>query len=691
MGQVVGIDLGTTNSAVARIDEHGFPVVVPNALGDPITPSVICFRGQEIIIGAEAKELQAAGEPRIAAFFKRRMGDESFLFHAAGNDYTATDLSALLLQKLKSDAEQALGEKITDAVITVPAYFRNPEREATRAAGQRTGFNVLQLVNEPTAAAIAFGIKRIGKSGHILVYDLGGGTFDVTLCNLEANTIKILTSSGDHELGGKDWDDRIVRFSAIQFERQFGIDPHSDSASIADLLARSEEVKKRLSAAQSARISLVHEGHRGTYEITREHFQELTQDLMQRTVDLTSQVFRELNFDPNALDQILLVGGSTRMPMVHDFIRETFGKGPLQGVNVDEAVALGAAIVAMDSRTSSARHGLRGKVQTVDVTNHSLGMIAINNANTAYVNSVILQKNQPIPCAQTRPYKFRTRKNGENRLEIFMTQGEVESPADVTYINKYIVTDIPHRKGGDIVLDIEYAYDESGTVRVSGYDRNSKKPLTVSTEPLPSDLPDRFLGPPEVEYGSDPVTLYIAIDLSGSMSGVPLQSAKAAAETFVAKLDLAHCAIGVIAVADFTAVKLKANQNARQISEALSSLSIGEVGCGNDADPFDQAHDLLAKATGQRFLIVLADGVWSDQRCAIERAKRCHKAGIEVIAIGFGGADEAFLRAIASSNEGSFFTSMEGLQETFGSIAQVITESADKLETRTMLGRLRGR
>jgi molecular chaperone DnaK len=689
MNKIVGIDLGTTNSAVAHIDEHGYPVIVPNVLGEPITPSVICFRDREIVIGAEAKELQAAGEPNIAAYFKRKMGDESFLFHAAGSDYSATDLSALLLKKLKDDAEKTLGERITDAVITVPAYFKNPEREATRAAGRKAGLNVLQLVNEPTAAAIAFGVKQTGQRGHVLVYDLGGGTFDVTLCDFDASGVRVVTSSGDHELGGKDWDDRIVQFAAEQFKRQFGVDPHSDSTSIADLLARAEDVKKRLSAAQSARVSLVHQGHRGTYEISRGLFQELTQDLMRRTIDLTQYILQEVGFQVSKLDQVLLVGGSTRMPMVHDFIREGLGKVPLQGVNVDEAVAIGAAVIASIPKSGATGARLRG-AETVDVTNHSLGMIALNNPRTAYINSIILPKNQPIPCAQTRPFKLRTQEGPENRLEIYMTQGETPSPADITYINKYVVTGIPHQASGEAILDIQYAYDKSGTVHVSGNVRNSKKPLIVTTEPLPPDLPDRFLGFPEPEYAAEPVTLYIAIDLSGSMSGEPLRSAKIAAEEFLTRVDLTHCSVGIMAVADTTATKLEASQNAREISRAINSLSIGEVGGGNDADPFDEAYELLSRVAGRRFIIVLADGVWSNQQRAIEKARRCHKAGIEVVAIGFGGADKTFLRSIASSDEGSFFTSMEGLRETFGSIAQAITETGNKAETRTLLGRLRG-
>src|SRR5437868_2153363 len=204
----VGIDLGTTNSAIARIDEHGCATIIANALGEPITPSVICFKDGQIIIGQEAKELQAAGEPEVAAFFKRAMGVPNYVFCVDNYDYTATELSSLVLKKLKQDAEATLGERITDAVITVPAYFRNPQREETIEAGRRAGLNVLQVINEPTAAAIAYGCKPSAQAQTLVVYDLGGGTFDVTLLRLNREEIRILTSEGDYELGGKDWDDR---------------------------------------------------------------------------------------------------------------------------------------------------------------------------------------------------------------------------------------------------------------------------------------------------------------------------------------------------------------------------------------------------------------------------------------------------------------------------------------------------
>lgn len=679
MGTAVGIDLGTTNSAVAHVDAHGRPVVLLNRYGEPITPSVVCFRDGRVLVGQEAKELQAAGHPQIAAFFKRQMGVPNFVFYADGRDHTAVDLSTHVLAALKADAEAALGDKVTHAVITVPAYFRNPQREATIEAGRRAGLEVLQVVNEPTAAAIAYGVRGTDREQTLLVYDLGGGTFDVTLLRLSCGEIRILSSEGDHELGGKDWDDRTIEFLASRFEAEFGCDPLDDLESLADLFVRAEEVKKRLSNAQSAPISLIHAGHRGRYELDRATFERITADLMERTIGLTRKVLEDQGLKPAQVDGALLVGGSTRMPMVHDFLKRTFGKPPLQGVNVDEAVALGAAILAAerqkDTQGGRPLFSLGGTTRTIDVTNHSLGMIALNESRSAFLNSLILAKNTPIPCRETRPYQHRTRRNGENVLEVFMTQGESESPADVTYLGKYVLHDIPHGERGLAILDVEYTYDASGTVQVTGRVRPSGKELRMTVEPLPPDVPARFLKAPEETAEAVHVTAYLAFDLSGSMEGRPLAAAKKAARSFLHNTDLSHCSIGLIVFADEVRIALPACQNARKIERALDRMEIGDAGGGSETHPFDEALRLLARAEEPKFIITLADGVWTCQKQAIRSAKACREAGIESIAIGFGDADRDFLKAIASSEEASFFTSLNGLVETFTNIAQVLTES----------------
>lgn len=688
MGEAVGIDLGTTNSAVAHVDAQGRAVVLANHFGEPITPSVVCFRKGQVLVGQEAKELQGAGEPQVAAFFKRQMGVPNFVFYAEGRDHTAVELSTFVLAALKLDAERALGKPVTHAVITVPAYFRNPQREATIEAGRRAGLEVLQIINEPTAAAIAYGMKGTDRSQTVLVYDLGGGTFDVTLLHFSPGEIRVLASEGDHELGGKDWDDRIVEFLASRFEAEFGSDPLEDMESFADLLVRAEDVKKRLSSTQSAPISLVHAGHRGRYDLDRPTFERISSDLMERTIGLTRKVLEDQGLKIPQVDGVLLVGGSTRMPMVHDFIQRTFGRPPMAGVNVDEAVALGAAQVAAERRDElmapEARFTLRGAVRTVDVTNHSLGMIALNENRTAFLNSLILPKNAPIPCRETRPFQHRTRRTGGNLLEVFMTQGESDSPGDVSYLGKYVLHDVPYVEGGVTVIEVEYCYDASGTVQVAGKVQKTGQPLRFTVEPLPADVPARFLKPPEETAEAVHVTAYLAFDLSGSMSGDPLEEAKKASRGFLKNTDLTHCSLGIIAFADSVNVKLRACQNGRDIERAIDSLTIGEVGGGNDAHPFDTVRSLLAKADEPKFVITLADGVWACQPEAIRGAQACCAAGIQSIAIGFGGADQEFLKDIACSDEASFFTSLGGLVETFTNIAQVLTQSQGGLAAPAM-------
>jgi molecular chaperone DnaK len=677
MALAIGIDLGTTNSAIAYLDEQGKPVVIPNDMGDSITPSVICFKEGKQLIGEEGKEMQALGMYPVAAFFKRQMGDDLFIFHADGIDYSSTELSTLLLKKLKKDAEAYLSQTITDVVITVPAYFRDPERKATIEAGKAAGLNVLQVINEPTAAAVAYGLNKTAKKQRILIYDLGGGTFDVTLLELEKDNVRVKNSDGDHQLGGKDWDDRIIEFLASKFQDEYGLDPLEEAESLADLLVQAEETKKRLTSFEKTVISITHEGEKGKYELDRATFEQITADLMERTMSMTMRVLEDMRLKPSHIDGVLLVGGSTRMPMVHKFIEKQFGKQPMTGINVDEAVALGAALVAEERLNSKSKpiFALKGRVKTIDVTNHSLGMIAINQNQTAYINSIILPKNAEIPCQETRPYQHRTRSSGENQLEIFMTQGESESPEDVAYLGRYVVSGIPYEKAGLTVIDVGYHYDESGTVQVDAKARNKQK-LKVKIEKLPNDVPQRFMKPPELQVEEpEHVTAYLAFDLSGSMSGTPLEEAKKAALGFLKNSDLSHCSIGIIAFSDTVKTKLKASQNARKIKNAINDLTMGETGYGNDTHPFDEINSLMKRIEGRRFSIVLADGVWANQDKAIKRAKQCHSNEIDIIAIGFGGADKKFLKAIASSDEDSFYTSMEGLVETFSTIAQVISET----------------
>ncbi len=680
-GIVVGIDLGTTFSALARINEFHKPELLKNREGKSLTPSVVAVCVDPPVVGDEAKQLQAVGEEGVASFFKRAMGDPNWQFDAAGRLYTPTDLSALVLGKLKADAETVLNASVTDAVITVPAYFNNDQREATKAAGEAAGLNVLLIINEPTAAALAFGLGGGKIQGKVMVYDLGGGTFDVTVIELDEEEIRVLATDGDHELGGKNWDDRLAEFIAGEFYDEHGEQPLDDRESADDVVVAAEQAKIALSSAMSTKMRITHAGIRAAYTISREQFGGLTGDLLERTSILAENVLRNLSLGWSDLSGVLLVGGSTRMPMVGEFVQSRFGSPAVAGVNVDEAVALGAAIQANQlagQQSGRAVYSLPGAKRFQDVTSHSLGMVAVSEDGSAYVNSIILAKNQPIPSEDTRPYKLQTTASGPNTLEVYITQGESTVPMQCAFIGRYTADNVPHGKEGQSVVDITYAYDHSGIVQVAAEDRKTKEKLAMIKGPVPDDMSWVEL-PPSATGGQGHVTAYLAVDLSGSMSGKPLREAQDAAREFARQTDMAHSSVGLITFADKVRTNIEATQDVKALEKAISKMSIGAVGYGNLASPFEDTRRLLQDVTGARYIIVLTDGVWSRQDVAINQAKKCHADEIEVIAIGFGQADRKFLAAVATSEAASFFTRSGELVKTFGGIAQQITEGGGQL------------
>lgn len=692
MGTFVGIDLGTTFSVVAYINSNGRAEAIPNDQNNLLTPSVVDLKSNPPLVGDEAKEKQSLGDEGVYSFFKRDMGNANALYIENGKKYTPIDLSSLVLTYLKRCAENFLKQPVVDAVITVPAYFNNMQRQATIEAGKKAGLNVLRIINEPTAAAYAYGVRPASTQSKILVYDLGGGTFDVSLVEITPEELRVIATAGDHMLGGKDWDDRILQYLAAEFEHEFGAELIGEEFN--ELMTLAERTKISLSTKQSVKVTVKSSGHSGSYEITRAQFEDLTRDLMERTQMLVNQVLEDAKLTRADIEGVVLVGGSTRMPMVREYVERMSGKPALTGVNPDEAVALGAAIqAAMDIEmrsTSEPIMRLVGRKKSSDVISHSLGMIAQNEDGTKYVNSIIIQKNQPIPCQQTRPYQLRVRRSGDNKLEVFMTQGETTEPISCAYLGKYVFTDIPSVQAKTVVIDITYAYDTNGVVNVAAVERSTQQGLKLTVEALPHDVPDRFCLPPVVETKREHLNLYMAFDLSGSMSGEPLAEAKRAAEGFVRECDVTNTSIGIIEFSDETLTTTHASQNIKKIIRGIDNLHIGRTGYGNDTHPFDEIFRNLKKAKGLRYALVLTDGVWSDRAEAIRAAKRCHQAGIEIIAVGFGEADKYFLRQISSSEELSFFTSLADLSETFSSIAQELTEGGGQIDAANIKQRRKG-
>lgn len=677
MSAFVGIDLGTTYSVVAHIAANGRPEVISNEFGRRITPSVVDFTDSHPVVGDTAKERQAAGSTESAAFFKREMGNSGFALPLGGRNWSPVDLSALVLGYLKEQAERALGETVSHAVITVPAYFTHLQRQDTKEAGRRAGLDVLAIINEPTAAAYAYGISPALGSRRLLVYDLGGGTFDVSLVRVEADTLEVIATAGDHQLGGRDWDDCIVAFVASEFEREHGIELTFEESQA--LLVEAERLKHTLTARDSGQIRVVAGGRISSYTLSRWQFEELSAPLLARTRGLCDDVVEQLSWA--SIDGVIPVGGSTRMPMVRELIRAMSGKAPLGGVNPDEAVALGAAIEAarqMERLGHAPLLGLPGPRHVADVVAHSLGFIVESGDGERYINKTLISKNSRVPAEVTRPVEIGVRRDAETTLDVYLTQGESDDPLDCVYLGRYVFDGFPTDIGTRATVDVTYGYDRDGLVQVGAREHSRQTKLRMRREDLPDDVPARFADRPGQGGGSAVQgQVYLAFDLSASMRNEPLAKAKEAAESFVLNLNLATTAVGLISFSDRVSVDQVATHDRDTILRAIQAMTIGRTGFGNRGQPFDELYDRLRAVDGIRFGVVLADGRWVGQRRATERAKRCHEAGIEIIAIGFGHADPDFLKSIASSDENSLFTDLDSLSATFSSIARDVQQTVE--------------
>jgi molecular chaperone DnaK len=507
MATFVGIDLGTTNSAVAHRNAYGRPEVIANREGQNITPSVVYFGTEPPAVGQEAKEWARLGNDEIASFFKPHMGNPQFQLRFGERAYSATDLSAIVLRRLKEDAEARLGEAVDRAVITVPAYFADPQRKATIKAGEAAGFRVMRIINEPTAAALAYGLQKAGVEETVLIYDLGGGTFDVTVARITPAEIVVLSTAGDHDLGGKNWDDRIATFLSERFAAETGFDPLDDPSALNEVLVRSEQAKWTLSERASARITLQLGTERRTFDLGRPEFEAMTYPLMERTRRLTEEALGEAGLTWPKLDGVLLVGGSTRMPMVRSYVSQMSGKPPRAGVNVDEVVALGAAIQAAlevgeaigDAVPRFTLGASRGTAEATtataalparrvtDVMSHSLGTVAVSPDGSAYVNDLVIRRNVPIPATDSRAYLHATHGGANDRLEVYVTQGESTAPTDCTILGKYVFQGI-EPTGAEVAVDVGLSYDSNGVVQVRAIQRDTGRELPMTVEPVPDDL-----------------------------------------------------------------------------------------------------------------------------------------------------------------------------------------------------------
>lgn len=721
----VGIDLGTTNSAVAAIGEDGRPFIVTNGDGNRITPSVVGSDRGDVVVGDNAKDLQSIGCVDTAAFFKRHMGDPNFRIQLDGMTYDAAGLSALLLRQLVDDAEARLGKRIASAVVTVPAYYRSTEREAVLQACRTAGITLQGLIAEPSAAAYAYGLSEETPGKILLVYDFGGGTFDVTVARVGTDEIRVLGCDGDHHLGGKDFDDALANLMIDLLCEQCGADPDGvelTAGESAALAVQAEQVKRQLSSRESVRVPLNVAGMSGTVEVRRIDFELATMYLARRAMDVVDRLMRELGLLWAHIDAVVPVGGMTRMPMILEALESRFRQKPCGGVNPDEAVALGAAIRAnlpprcllggVDDPEQRSADGsespqlaLAGAKRLVDVTAHAMGMVAESPDRTRYVNSEIIPRNTVIPAAEGRTYALRVPASG-GELEVYVLQGSYDRVLDNDVCGKYIVRGIQREPGGESLVEVEYRYNANAIIEVEARQPSTGARLTVERVPVEADL-SRFDGvPPELTgavQGAVP-DIYLVFDVSGSMSGSPLDKAKSAMRAFVDEFPPNSARIGVIFFSDKNLVVQEPTCDYDAVRNAIerARADVFDLGYGNEADPFGFVYDevlaagdvlrmrassttgllkKVAKRAKQAFgggddpytcLVVLTDGVWYHQDWSRANARSLADRGVDIVAVGFGAADERFLRDVATKDDYAALVGVNALQETFTKIGRAL-------------------
>ena len=471
MGKIIGIDLGTTNSCVAVL-EGGEPHVITNPEGNRTTPSVVAFKGDEELVGEIAKRQAVTNVDNTVASIKRKMGTKEKV-SANGRKYTPEEISAKILMKLRDDAEAYLGEKVTEAVITVPAYFNDSQRQATKNAGKIAGLDVKRIINEPTAAALAYGIDKQENAHTILVYDLGGGTFDVSILDLGDGVFEVKSTSGNNKLGGDDFDQRIMDYLVEEFKKENGVDLSDDKMAMQRIKLDAEKAKKDLSGMTTTQINIpfIAQNENGPLNLdvtlTRAKFEELCMDLFDSTLEPVRKALKDAKLKPSDIDKVLLVGGSTRIPYIQELVKKELGQEPSKGVNPDECVAIGAAI------QGGVLTGEVNDLVLLDVTPLSLGIETLGNVMT-----VLIPRNTTIPASKSQV--FSTAADNQPAVDIHILQGERPMVQDNKTLGHFQLTGIPPAPRGIPQIEVKFDIDANGIVNVSAKDLGTGKEQSIT-------------------------------------------------------------------------------------------------------------------------------------------------------------------------------------------------------------------
>jgi molecular chaperone DnaK len=490
-GHTVGIDLGTTYSAIARLTDEGKPESILNADGRNITPSVVLLAEDgSVVVGPSFERTSQEAPDRIVEAVKRQMGNKNFFVVYQNKKLTPEFISALILKKLKQDAEKRIGP-VANAVITVPYYFNDVRRKATQDAGRIAGLNVVDIINEPTAATLAYAWMKgeLGRSDlqqeakTILVYDLGGGTFDVTVVRYTPTQFKVLATDGDVMLGGIDWTRRIVDHIAEQFQRKFGDDPRGDAESIRNFTVECEDAKRVLSTKSQVPLNVYHKGKTLSLALTRTDFERMTADLLQRTEDTTELVLQQAKVDPKTLTEVVLVGGSTYMPAVEKMLTTVCGRTPSRELKPEEAVAQGAAIHAAilearenrgSSKLGQAVINRLRSVQMSDINSHSLGVKVSDPANKAKkINHIMIPKNSAVPCSFSQ--RFATNTANQKTIHVYILEGDAQDPDACSQIGDFRILDLPPNLPAGSPVEVTYSYDANGRIHATAKELTGNK------------------------------------------------------------------------------------------------------------------------------------------------------------------------------------------------------------------------